>query len=126
MDGRVNLYLSLGGSLTDDPINTTLFDQVKADIAEKYVNTPGSTPEAQRGDIISVVYPDVNILYPGAAFRWSTSSANTLTATSTPFDPTFQFAGKSGGDQVEPTASTRYRFTAIGPGGTDIEDRNIM
>ena len=126
LDGRVNLYLSLGGSLTDDPINTTLFDQVKADIAEKYVNTPGSTPEAQRGDIISIVYPEVNILYPGAAFRWSTSSANTLTATSTPFDPTFQFAGKSGGDQVEPTASTRYRFTAIGPGGTDIEDRNIM
>ena len=67
-----------------------------------------------------------DVIYLGAALSWSTDAENTLTATATPNDPTFQFAGKTGSDNVEPMASTKYKFTAIGPGGADIEERNIM
>ena len=126
LGGYVNRYLQLGGSLTDNPIDASKFNLVKADIAYAYSNTPGSTPEAQRGNVLGIVYPETFIKYPGAVLNWNAYNADTLTATSTPNDPTFQFSGKSGGDEVEPMASTRYRFIAIGPGGTDTEDRNIM
>ena len=126
LGGYVNRYLQLGGSLTDDPIDASKFNLVKADMAYAYSNTPGSTPEAQRGNVLGIVYPETFVKYPGAVLNWNAFNADTLTATSTPNDPTFQFAGKSGGDEVEPMASTRYRFIAIGPGGTDTEDRNIM
>ena len=73
-----------------------------------------------------ILHETTDNIYPGAGFGWSTDAENTLTATSTPNDPTFQFAGKTGSDQVEPMASTKYVFTAIGPGGADIEERNVM
>ena len=127
LEGRVLLYLGLGGSLSDNPVNPTIFAQVKADIAQKYVSVPGSTPEADRGDVIRIEYPSIDSIYPGATMNWSTDAENTLTATSTPNDPTFNFSGNPGSDgDIQPMASTRYRFIAIGPGGTDIEDRNIM
>ena len=127
LEGRVLLYLNLGGSLSDNPVNPTIFAQVKADIAQKYVSVPGSTPEANRGNVIGIEYPTVDTIYPGATMNWSTDAENTLTATSTPNDPTFNFSGNPGSDgDIQPMASTRYRFIAIGPGGTDIEDRNIM
>tara|TARA_E500000331_G_scaffold174358_2_gene168366 strand:+ start:3338 stop:6607 length:3270 start_codon:yes stop_codon:yes gene_type:complete len=73
-----------------------------------------------------ILHETTDTIYPGADLNWSTDAGNTLTATSTPNDPTFQFAGKTGSDSVEPMASTKYRFTAIGPGGSDIEERTIM
>jgi len=127
LGGYVARYLYLGGSLTDDPIDASKFNSVKADMAFAYSNTPGSTPEANRGNVLGLVYPETFTKYPGAVLNWSSSNTAALTATSTPFDPTFQFAGKSGGDEVEPMASTRYRFTATGLGGDIvIVDRNII
>ena len=73
-----------------------------------------------------ILQDELDVIYAGADLNWSTDAENTLTATSTPNDPTFQFAGKTGSDNVEPMASTKYKFTAIGPGGADIEERNIM
>ena len=73
-----------------------------------------------------ILQDELDVIYAGADLNWSTDAENTLTATSTPNDPTFQFAGKTGSDPVEPMASTKYRFTAIGPGGSDIEERTIM
>ena len=127
MGGYVTRYLIEGGSLTDNPINASKFNTVKAIMAANYVDPEEGDPEAGRGNVMGIVYPETFTKYPGAVLNWSSSNANILTATSTPFDPTFQFAGKTGGDEVEPMASTRYRFTATGFGGDIvIEDRNII
>ena len=67
------------------------------------------------------------IPYGDATVTWNAgSNATSLSGTSTPNDPTFQFTGLSGSDAVAPMASTTYKFTGIGPGGTDIEQVTIL
>lgn len=66
-------------------------------------------------------------LYGPTSISWDAGdNVTTLTGTATPNDPTFQFTGLTGSDVVQPMASTTYRFTGIGPGGTDIEEVTIL
>ena len=66
---------------------------------------------------------DLNIFeeYPDAQLTWNIGgNFNTVTATSSPNDPTFSFPANqiSGTVSVKPTATTTYTITAIGPGGS--------
>ena len=69
----------------------------------------------------------VDEIYGPTSISWDAGdNVTSLTGTATPNDPTFQFTGLTGSDVVQPMASTTYKFTAIGPGGTDIEQITIL
>tara|TARA_B100000427_G_scaffold25156_1_gene18673 strand:+ start:2167 stop:4464 length:2298 start_codon:yes stop_codon:yes gene_type:complete len=59
--------------------------------------------------------------FPDAQIQWTIGGeADTVTATSSPNDPTFNFPGNSlsGSIGVKPIVTTTYTITAIGPGGS--------
>ena len=59
--------------------------------------------------------------FPDAQIQWNIGGeADTVTATSSPNDPTFNFPANSlsGSVGVKPIVTTTYTITAIGPGGS--------
>ena len=66
---------------------------------------------------------DLNVFeeFPDAQIQWTIGGeADTVTATSSPNDPTFNFPANSlsGSVGVKPIVTTTYTITAIGPGGS--------
>ena len=60
----VDAYINNGGSLTDNPVNSTIFNTIKASIATNYTNNPLGN-EGDLADIASVEFPtpDCNALF---------------------------------------------------------------
>ena len=68
MNTYVVLYLTNGGQLNDNPVNTTVFDTVKAAIADGYINLG----EADLADIQSIEYPECETAGYGVdSYNWS-------------------------------------------------------
>ena len=71
----------------------------------------------------TTVPSDLNVFeeFPDAQITWTIGGeADTVTATSSPNDPTFNFPANSlsGSVGVKPIVTTTYTITAIGPGGS--------
>ena len=71
----------------------------------------------------TTVNSDLNVFeeFPDAQIQWAIGGeADTITATSSPNDPTFNFPANSlsGSVGVKPIVTTTYTITAIGPGGS--------
>lgn len=68
MNTYVVLYLTSGGQLNDNPVNSTVFDTVKAAIADGYINLG----EADLADIQSIEYPECESAGYGIdSYDWS-------------------------------------------------------
>ena len=91
------------------------------------VDDVGNDPNGKFEILKKLPVNGVDEIYGPTTISWDAGNNSTsLTGTATPNDPTFQFTGLSGSDVVQPMASTKYIFTAIGPGGTDIEEVTVL